>query len=157
MRLYILAAAAIASLGSMNSCNKKVEAFCTNEYFGEVFLTDPQGNATSTFTVGEDLTFNMNFTNNSGDSLMVNYTNPWVEYEIMSGVNLVATTSPVIPETGLNTAGLANGEVILDMYDFNTTLPVGKYTLKARCYYEIMGCDNGLRITEKTTEFSVVQ
>lgn len=155
MRLYLLAAAAVFSLASLNSCKKKTPGYCTNEFFQEAFMTDMQGNNTNTFVPGEDMNFNINFNNNSGDSLRVNYTDPWVEYEISSGGQVLISTAPTIPETGLNTAALANGEVISDTYLYTGYLPAASYTLTARCYYEVMGCDNGLRITEKKVDFTV--
>jgi hypothetical protein len=157
MKLYLLAVVAVVSIASLNSCKKKTPEYCANEFFGEISLTDDDGAAQTEFSLGEDIHFNIDFTNNSGDSLRVNYTDPWVEYEITSGGQFVATSAPFIPETGLSTRAMANNEVHTDSFEYTSSLVPGTYSVTARCYFEVMGCNAGLRITEKTKEFKVVQ
>jgi len=157
MKFYVLTAAAILSLAFFNSCKKDVPGYCTANFFGGLELTDLLGNAGTTFTVTEDIVMNMSFTNTSGDTLKVNYSEPWIEYTVLQAGVEQGTSAPTVNNTGLTSMYLANGQGIDGTFTWTQTLLAGNYTLRARCYYQYLNCDNGLLVEEKTVDFVVEQ
>lgn len=154
MKLYVLTAVAVISLGFLNSCKKETPGYCTENYFGDIRLTDALGNATSTFGVGDDITMNMPFTNSSGDSLKLNYSEPWIIYEIYSGGQFLVASDVSTGSTGVTSVYLGAGEGIDGTYTWSGFAP-GSYEIKARCYYQYKNCNTGLQVEERSTKFSV--
>lgn len=155
MKFYVLTSAAILSLTFLNSCKKEVPGYCTENFFGELTMTDVLGTASTTFEQGDDIVMNMSFTNTTGDTLRVNYSEPWIEYTILQagveiGSNVVAGAN-----TGLSTMYLGNAEGIDGSFTWTPVLLVGNYTLRARCYYQYLDCNNGLLVEEKTVDIVV--
>lgn len=155
MKFYVLTAAAILSLSFLNSCKKDAPSYCTENYFGALMMTDLLGTSTTTFDVTQDIVMNMSFTNTTSDTLRVNYSEPWIEYTVLQAGVVMGTNAPVVNNTGLTSKYLGNGQSIDGSYVWTSTLLAGNYTLRARCYYQYLDCDNGLLVEEKTLDFKV--
>ncbi len=156
MKFYFLTAVALVSLTFLNSCKKDVPGYCTENYFGEIQLTDVLGNPTTTFALGDDIVMNMPFSNTYGDSIKLNYSEPWIVYEVYNGAQLVLTTADLYAgNTGMTSAYLGPGDIIDGTYTLTTNLMQGNYTLKAICYYQYTNCFGGLLIEEKSVDFNV--
>lgn len=159
MRFYVLTIAAIISVSALNSCSKKVPAYCTESFFGEVQTADMAGNPTTTFTSSENIVINMPFTNTNSDSVFVNYSDPWVEYILMSGETELWSTASLTTGSGLSTHGVAPGGSVDGTYIIpsGVTPPPGSYTIKARAYYQYMReCDQGMAVEEKEVGITII-
>lgn len=152
MKFYVLSIAAILSLNVFNSCSKKAPAYCTESMFGAIQTADMAGNPTTTFSSTENIVINMPFTNTTGDSVFVNYSDPWVEYILMSGDTELWSTASVSGGNGLKTQGVAPAGVVDGTYIIpsGVTPPSTTLKIKARAYYQYMrDCDQGVQVEEK--------
>lgn len=137
------------------SCKKDVPGYCTEEYFGDGYLTDSQGAQTTTFGIGSTINFNETFSYSGSDSLVLNYSEPFVLFEVLAGSEVIASNHPGT-ET-MHTLKVGSGSIDTE-YPFTQNwgnLPAGSYSLRTTIAYQYIGCDNGQVVKQNTTAFTV--
>ena len=141
-----------------SGCKDDAPGYCTEDYFQDAYMSDVQGTTTTTFGSGSTINLNQLFVNTSGDSLVFNYTEPLVSYDVYDDAgNLWGTNAVAFPET--HSAYMGANDTINSYYPYSQlhgNLPPGNYQLKVGVEYQYFGgCDNGLISKEQVIDFVV--
>lgn len=148
-------------------CKDDAPGYCTEDYFGEAYMTDALGETTTTFGIGSTINLNELLINTYSDSIFLNYSEPLVTYEVATNVNGEPGQIMTTNNTGVGSmasANLAPNDTISSFYPYSQihgNLPPGNYILKVGIEYQYMRdqndklCENGLVSKEQLIEFTI--